>query len=220
MIQHFGEKVCASNFTSRRRNPIAIAIVRCTLPDRTSLHQAGEHAAHRAMATVTNETARETRIEKDRLGKPHGYTLSGRHVPVSISHSFPFAFAAASIDNVALGADVERIRDFAEHTWEAFLTPQEKEFIAMAPKQERERLRTLAWSLKESTLKALGVGIRKHPARIDTARALAADESSQDSIMINGVVSHSFVQLWKIEDTFIATTVALTAGNAYNAYYP
>jgi 4'-phosphopantetheinyl transferase len=160
-------------------------------------------------------------IVQDALGKPSARVGErGAPVALSISHAFPFALAVATRDDVALGVDIERIRDFSEHTWRAFLTPAEKEFIAAAPKARRRELRTLAWSLKEAVLKALGVGLRMHPAHVDIAPFLESTGDRQGTVQIRGISYDARAQTWREGSTHVAAAVALSAAAAYDEAIP
>lgn len=190
-------------------------MVRCAKNTRNVLHEAGEEAARRAIWKVSRTTSRKKTsgcitIEKDSKGKPYGI-LDGAPVAISISHSFPFAIGTASMKpNVFLGADIERIRDFAQNTWEAFLAPAEKELIASASPQERPYLRTLCWSLKESVLKARGTGLRMHPQKVDVSKIIARKSGSTVSLEIQGIHYDIRCYFWSIEPNFIATTATLS----------
>ncbi|MHB0865741.1 MAG: 4'-phosphopantetheinyl transferase family protein [Minisyncoccota bacterium] len=196
---------------------IVRVVVPCPNDSRATLHQAGKIAAREAIATAGQVRGESIRIEKDPRGKPYGRIGSGLPIALSISHSFPFALATATAElGVALGADVERIRDFAPTTWEAFLTSAEKEIVAAARSEKRNELRTLCWSLKESVLKALGTGLRMHPAQIDISRALARRSHREVVISIQGTLHTAHLQWWKIDEHTIATSVALPTFYGYN----
>ena len=120
-------------------------------------------------------------ITKDSGGKPHAVVQSGtyrQNVAISISHAFPYALGAASMGEVLiLGADVERVRDFSPAMRSVFLTPRERIVLRTKPRDNRFWV-TLCWSLKEAALKALGVGLRAHPSRIDVSSALKVSGTS------------------------------------------
>lgn len=185
------------------------ALVYCRDRSRSALHTAGEDAARSAAACALT-------IERDALGKPYGRAADGAPVSLSISHAFPFCFAAASAEkDVALGADVERIRMFSRTTSDAFLTVSEKKIVACAPAEKRDELRTLAWSLKESALKALGCGLRQHPQTIDVSGALRAPDTGRGFVTVRG---RSAAAAWRrIGREHIATTVVLPDLCAYHA---
>jgi len=199
------------------------ALVRSASDGSEALHEAGQEAARHAIRNACREASREVElesvvIEKDAIGQPYG-RIPGDYprVTVSISHSFPFALATATVsDGVALGSDIERIRDFAPSMWETFLTSAEKKIIADAPAQNRAYLRTLCWSLKESVLKAIGIGLRMHPGRVDVAHILVEKRISHMSIGIDGTAHEVRVWFSRVGNEYIATAVALpTAGTYY-----
>ena len=179
-----------------------------------SLHAAGEEAARRAIMAaygVPFSTApSRISIKKDALGKPYGlYGENLSPVAISISHSFPFAFSVATTEKgVRLGTDIERIRHFPRSTSESFLTLEEKEIVAHAPARAETYLQTLCWSCKEAVLKALGIGLRCHPANIDVSRALFT-KTSHVIIAICTVPFRARIQIRHIDSDFIAVTVAI-----------
>ncbi|MBI5405978.1 4-phosphopantetheinyl transferase family protein [Candidatus Kaiserbacteria bacterium] len=194
------------------------AFLRCASDDRTALHEAGVAAARLAIWNASRETNRgatfaSISVKKDASGKPHGRVRGRRRpVAVSISHSFPFAFAAAEAA-AAVGADVERIRDFSSVVRDAFLTPAEREIVESAAPDERARLRTLCWSLKESVLKALGTGLRVHPVRVDLTPVLRGDSPA---LSVCGVLRAVEARSWRIGDDFVAAAVVIPIRSAYD----
>lgn len=94
------------------------------------------------------------------LGLPH----------ISISHTEgPIAVVRVILSGACqgVGVDVEFVRPWNEFLVSRYLTEAEYQFIKKSPLSEREKLATVFWSLKESYLKALGVGLRKHPQTVD-----------------------------------------------------
>ena len=191
------------------------AIVRSTSDSREALHRAGILAAKRAIRAAYRDSNRAIAssaitIEKEPLGKPQG-RVAGRSasVAVSISHAFPFSLSVATLrEQVALGTDIERIRDFRKSTWQAFVTAAEKAYIARAPKTEQSYLRTLAWSLKESVLKMLGIGIRMHPRHVDISTLLAQEPEAAQTIAIKGVPYPIEAHGWRVGASHVATMIA------------
>lgn len=83
----------------------------------------------------------------------------GPHVSLSLSHSEGVGFAAARLGHVRLGCDLEAIAPRSEAFVSDYFTSAESEWIRAEP-AERDLRATLLWSAKESTLKALGEGLR------------------------------------------------------------
>jgi phosphopantetheinyl transferase len=193
---------------------MTIALVRCASDSRKGLHEAGKEAAGRAIFLACRDAERKVTpgqifIEEDVLGRPRGRIHGdSSSVAVSISHAFPFALACAVADDIALGIDIERIRNFATNTREAFLTTAEKTIIANAPPKKKKYLPTLCWSLKESVLKALGTGLRVHPRQVDISRLLT-DGCDSNVIGVKGVLYYAETGQWRINRDFIVTTVAM-----------
>lgn len=189
-------------------------LLRCERDDRATLHEAGKEAAQRAVRIALAEKKSgepsTLAIRKDERGKPYGMA-DGRIVAASLSHSFPFALGVASLlPHVLVGADVERVRSFPRQTWEAFLTRAEKKYIREAS-GEKELLRTLAWSLKESVLKALGTGLRLHPRHVDVSEVMARSLEGTvcGSIWIRKKRVQATCQSWMAAAGFVATAVTL-----------
>lgn len=76
----------------------------------------------------------------------------------SLSHSGDYAMAAVS--GAEVGCDVERLRAVKPGLAERFFCPEEAEYIASLPGEEGRRLFFRCWTLKESFLKATGLGLR------------------------------------------------------------
>lgn len=90
-------------------------------------------------------------------GKPY---LSGEDsVFFSLSHSGKFALCAVS--EYEIGADIETVRKADIRIAERFFCPNEYEQIAVQETEEgRQALFFRYWTLKESFLKATGLGLR------------------------------------------------------------
>lgn len=99
-------------------------------------------------------------VKNKKSGQPYFQNLN-----LSISHTDKFAVAEIS-DSGLIGIDIENIKKIPDLVTENFLTKMEKDIINCRPENEKISLITLFWSLKESYLKALGKGIRKHPVVI------------------------------------------------------
>src|SRR3989344_4182104 len=201
---------------------MTVALIRHVRNGRKALHEAGEEAARRAVRTACRASHREialesVAIEKDAMGKPHGL-ISGEFSPVavSISHSFPFAFAVASvIPGICLGADIERIRPLSAAVIDAFLTKREAKLLARLPPHEQRVELVRCWSLKESVLKAIGIGLRMHPRRVDISQIIGARGKSHISIGIDDVMHK--VRIWSslMGNEYIATAIAIPTTSTY-----
>lgn len=95
-------------------------------------------------------------------GAPYLLHTSGIRLPESltISHSGGAALCAlAPGEDWHLGADLELIEPRSTAFVEDYFTPAEQALVASSPSGQRDTLVNLIWSLKESMLKALGVGL-------------------------------------------------------------
>ena len=101
-------------------------------------------------------------------GKPY-LKNGGKHF--SISHSGDWAVCAVS--DAELGCDVERLRPIGMDVTRRF-APDERERILAEPDETRLGLFFRCWTLKESFMKATGLGMR---TETDSFSVAAADET-------------------------------------------
>lgn len=85
-------------------------------------------------------------------GKPF---LAGLSLRFSLSHSGELAFCAVSDDEI--GADVQKISAYDPRLAQRFFAAGERACIEAA--SDRDRAFTRIWALKESYIKALGLGL-------------------------------------------------------------
>ena len=177
---------------------------------RMSLKAAG-YAVQMAFAKKGEKiSAEHTVVVKDSKGKPY-ISVGGfvrKDVQISLSHSYPYALAVSRAGRGVVGCDVERVRDFVPTTTDAFLTAKEKGTLARYSSRTRKIKITLAWSYKESILKALGTGLRTHPSRVDVSPLLGKRERVRIGVTL-GSKKHIF-QAWseRLQGGYVATVVA------------
>lgn len=187
---------------------------------RTKLGETRRAAERRTAARVAQivvrdlvhlEARRTISFPKDALGKPHIHIdgVSRNDIHMSISHAYPHVFVIAEKGARLVGCDVERIRQFSRPTARAFLTKNEQANIARLPQQSRAYYETLCWSTKEAVLKALGCGLRLHPAHVDTA-ALATQRIPA-YITVAGKKRRAFIWHMRLGKGYVAVAVALAA---------
>ena len=131
-------------------------------------------AVHAALLSQGEKIDERFLFPKDKKGKPQLAVMGKKDcgIEISISHSFPFALGLANSGVGRVGCDVERVRDFISSTTDAFLTQKEKNILnAYSPRVKKIKT-TLAWSYKESILKAIGTGLRTHPSKVDVSELL------------------------------------------------
>ncbi len=102
------------------------------------------------------------------IQQPDGAVLADS---LSISHSHRFAVCALSLGpDFSIGADLEKIEPRSEAFSADYFTPVEQELVAFYPKEVRQTATNLIWSMKESMLKALGVGLRWDTRKVEVQK--------------------------------------------------
>jgi phosphopantetheinyl transferase len=174
---------------------------------REELHTLGLLAATRAVEQASSNREESITIGRFASGQPFA-NVGGKKMAVSISHAAPFAFAAASEKDTYLGVDIEKVRRFPTSTYKSFCTTNELCLIESSDLKQRDIRLTLAWSLKEATLKALGTGLRLHPKHIDVSDALFGQ--GERAIGIEGTDFRARL-FWSMleQDTYVATAVVI-----------
>jgi len=81
-------------------------------------------------------------------------------VTISLSHRSGRAICAVAMSDVELGCDLEIVEPRSDAFVADYLAVEEQALVASAAVADRDRLLALLWSAKESTLKALRVGLR------------------------------------------------------------
>ena len=79
---------------------------------------------------------------------------------ISLSHRAGVAVCAVALSAATLGCDLEVIEQHSDAFVADYFTTEEQGLVAHASAADRLRLLALLWSGKESTLKALRVGLR------------------------------------------------------------
>lgn len=123
---------------------------------------------------------------------------------ISLSHHGTIAVASSAhtCHDGYVGVDVEPVRVIREETIYAFLTPHELKTYQMAAKEEQSRLATMYWCLKESYLKALGVGLRIHPRRVEMRSGTIPQVFG---VMLDGRTMGSVVRWELLKNKYIVT---------------
>lgn len=125
---------------------------------------------------------------------------------VSISHSAGLGLCAVGKEGCAFGCDAEVIARRSERFIEDYFTSHEYESVRCAPGEERDVLSTLIWSAKESTMKALGEGLRRDTRSIATSFVPGAGEGDWSRFEAECTVSGKrFSGWWRRFDDHILT---------------
>jgi phosphopantetheinyl transferase len=105
----------------------------------------------------------EVVVTQDERGAPHVVLPAAAEAPpVSIAHSDGYGFAAvvAPGAGVRVGVDIERLRDVHPRLLARMLGPDEAGCATVQPPEAEPLDGVTLWTLKEATVKALGVGLR------------------------------------------------------------
>ena len=141
---------------------------------------------------------------------------------LTISHSNTFAFCALAAGSVVrIGADLEKIEVRTETFILDYFTPGERQIVATFPHEIRATAATLIWSLKESMLKALGVGLRWDTRAVEV-KSLPDSLASGDTtgkwqkVTIGEAKpgQRAFAGWWQHRDPFILTLAGLAESQA------
>lgn len=110
-------------------------------------------------------------ILREKLKKPV-YKLPIRQpvkTNICISHCDGIAVSAIAENKTEglVGVDIEKIRNFKLKELKSFLTQQELSQIFKQNPEDKNKIATLFWSIKESYLKAIGKGLVYHPKFVE-----------------------------------------------------
>ena len=130
----------------------------------------------------------DNNISYNEYGKPY---LKNSGVFFNISHCI--GLAVCGIDNCEIGVDVENIREFPERVLKRSFSQREAEAVISSESPDETFFRV--WTLKESFVKAIGIGI-SYP--LNTAEFLFEGSA----IKAIGCDGFSFVQIYSDNDFF------------------
>ncbi len=121
-------------------------------------HELGKELLHVGLKDLYGiglEAQDQPAILKGEHGKP--YLEDFPYIHYNISHTD--GMAACVIGDRELGIDVERIRPFRENVLRKVFSDSERLRMEELPEEERSQYFFRLWTLKESYLKAMGLGI-------------------------------------------------------------
>lgn len=151
----------------------------------------GRYLAKQAIANTYNTSKQQCRVRDIEITTQLGiapsfycakeFFQSNQSIKFSISHTAQLTVVGLiqSTQIRSLGIDVERIRTFSKNTIREFMTLKEFQKYIALPLSEQAQFATTCWTLKESYLKALGVGLRQHPRTVETTFTLDATAPAQ-----------------------------------------
>lgn len=94
-------------------------------------------------------------LAKGRLGKPS----LAEHPDVHFNLSHAKGIAACVVSDSVCGIDCEAVRPYRENVVRRAFSEEEQQLLGTVSGEERDRLFTRLWTLKEAYVKALGDGI-------------------------------------------------------------
>ncbi len=132
---------------------------------------------------------------------------------LTISHSGNFALCALATGlKMQIGADLEMIEARTETFILDYFTPAERQLVENCPAANRAKLVTLIWSLKESMLKALGVGLRRDTRMVEVNDLDGIPNSDDDhgswqkvQVGEKPASDRIWAAWWRCEDLFVLT---------------
>ena len=132
-------------------------------------YRLGRWTAKRALAHFLG-AAQLSEIEVRGAAKtpPTAY-LRGASAPcaISLSHRDGSALAAVAPAGTRLGCDLERDEPRSDEFVSHYFAPRERAWLESLAEPLRSRAAALAWSAKESAVKALGTGLDRDPRDLE-----------------------------------------------------
>ncbi len=183
----------------------------------------GRWTAKRALAAYLNlpddpETLARIEIRPAPSGAPEVFIAEqAAAIAISISHRSGRAICAISCSGVALGCDLELIEPRCEAFISDYFTIEEQALISGTPPAGRNRVATLLWSAKESTLKALGLGLRLDTRCVpvcvgeevpDLTFPPSHEPSGWHPLKVRYTEGRAFQGWWRQQNDFALTVVA------------
>ncbi|MGO6969366.1 4'-phosphopantetheinyl transferase superfamily protein [Rhizobium leguminosarum] len=132
--------------------------------DRTSFI-AGRYLLRRLLSVHTGTSPSKLLLSPDNRGKLRLEGLERPHFSLANTDGLVAVAVASGCDH--LGIDCERAdTEIEEAAVDSYCSADERRWLAELPASERGRAAIALWTLKESHLKALGVGLREDPRNV------------------------------------------------------
>jgi|SRR5579872_872540 len=142
-------------------------------------------------------------------GAPEVFVANKRaDITVSISHRAGLAICAIASARVKLGCDLEVIEPHSQAFVEDYLTHDEQLRVTEASSDDRTRLVALLWSGKESTLKAMEVGLRVDTRCITVKPGEGRGLSGWTPLETRSTAGDTFRGWWRQANSWLQTLVA------------
>jgi phosphopantetheine--protein transferase-like protein len=156
-------------------------------PKRRREWLSGRWAAKNLLILSTQEYARlslqKISVQNDGQGAPF-FSVEGQGqlpMSLSISHRDESVFCAiTSMEGVRIGVDIELVETRPASFLEDYFTDREAETVRQLDPDQRARWVTMGWSIKESFLKALGIGLRADTRRIEVMGGMQSEDIDAD----------------------------------------
>ena len=196
------------------------ALVDCLhIPKRRADWRLGRWTAKQAVSLYFNLPRKEQALAAVELrpapsGSPEAF-IHGRAAPVqlSLSHSHGCGLCAIARLGVEVGCDLETVEPRSPAFLADYFTTEEQELVARTPVARRDRLLTLLWSAKESTLKALRCGLRADTRSVNVASAYFQHTRGEEwsPVFATHINGRDFSGRWRISRDLVRTIVGPTA---------
>lgn len=138
--------------------------------------------------------------------------LHGRAAPIqlSLSHSRGVGLCAVARFGSGLGCDVETVEPRSPVFLADYFTDGEQELVARTPAAVRDQIVTLLWSIKESSLKALGCGLRADTRSVNATPGGAAETPGDEwrPVSAEHISGRNFCGWWRVSRGLVWTVVA------------
>lgn len=121
---------------------------------------------------------------------------------ITISHSHGMAFCATSIENVAIGCDMEKIEVRSPHFISDYFTEDEINSIKNNAAFNEEALITIYWSAKESVMKVLRKGMKIHPCRLEVSKLFTTIANEYQIALIHTDTENEYYGWGKVKGEF------------------
>ncbi|MDR3739316.1 MAG: 4'-phosphopantetheinyl transferase superfamily protein [Terracidiphilus sp.] len=139
--------------------------------------------------------------------------LHGEPAPValSLSHSRGTGLCTIAPASAEVGCDLEAIEPRSPAFRSDYFTSEELDLIERTPPSDRDRMVTLLWSAKESTLKALRCGLRSDTRAVNASPQdfLQAPDEEWHRLCAGHIGGRTFDGWWRDSDGLIRTVVFL-----------
>jgi len=167
--------------------------------------------------TLDELEIRNTKNGAPFIQQPDGAVLADC---LSISHSHRQAVCALSLgQNFNIGADLEKIEVRTDEFVADYFTAMERETISSLPNEIRQTAVNLIWSMKESMLKALGVGLNWDSRKVEVREIeglfpLTSSAGKWQKAQIGDFQKpqRQWAGWWQCRKNFVITLVGFTGG--------